>query len=170
MSQKLIKEYVLDDETGQTNPVVHRPREPHFARVYQEAKLVMRQQHVFSQAERDLLDGLEGCVELGSNALADHGHAYSLREIAKLIALDESQVSRHMRELIRKNAVARVEQGDGKMYFINPALFMAGPVNPWVIDLFREGLRYRLKEGAKAIRHGRHTYPIVQFPSAFANN
>ena len=170
MSQKLIKEYLLDDETGQINPVVHLPREPHFARVYQEVKLVMRQQRVFSRAERDLLDGLEGCVELGSNALADHGHPYSLREIARLIALDESNVGRHMRQLIRKNAIALVEQGDGKIYFVNPALYAAGPVNEWVLELFADGLRDRLKQGAKAVRQGRHAYPVVQFPGTFANN
>lgn len=163
MARRLVKEYVMDDATGEVTPHVRLPREPHFVRVYQEAKLTMRQQGIFTLAERDLLDALEGCVELGSNALADRYHAYSLREVAERTGLNSGNVSRTLRQLLRKNAVALVEKGDGRTYYVNPALFAAGPVDPWVKELFATRLRDRLREGAEAVRAGRKVYPIARW-------
>lgn len=163
MAKRLVKEYLVDEKTGETQSVAHLPREPHFARVYQEAKLVMRQQGVFTLAERDLLDALEACVEIGSNALAEKHHAYSLRELAERVNLDQGNVSRTMRQLIRKNAVVVVERGDGKTYYVNPTLFAAGPIDPWVRELFTTRLRERLREGAEAVRDHRRVYPIARW-------
>ncbi len=163
MARRLVKEYVVDDATGEVTPHARLPREPHFVRVYQEAKLAMRQQGIFTLAERDLLDALEGCVELGSNALADRHHAYSLREVAERTGLNIGNVSRTMRQLIRKNAVALVEKGDGRTYYVNPVLFAAGPVDPWVKELFATRLRDRMREGAEAVRAGRKVYPIARW-------
>ncbi len=163
MAKRLVKEYVVDDATGEITSHARLPREPHFARVYQEAKLTMRQQGIFTLAERDLLDALEGCVELGSNALADRHHAFSLREVAERTGLNIGNVSRTMRQLIRKNAVALVEQGDGRTYYVNPLLFVAGPVDPWVKELFALRLRDRLREGAQAVQAGRKSYSVVRW-------
>jgi hypothetical protein len=113
---------------------------------------------MLSPIEHMVLQGLSSFVQFRTNALADHGHPLTVAEMARTLEMDEANMRRYVRALVKKNALGKWSSGMNEEYVMNPALYRAGHVDPAIVTLFDEQRNKYRAMGRMPLRvHGRST-------------
>ncbi len=131
------------------------------------ARFVITPQHIWREmvrmrvltpVEQMVLQGLSSFVQFRTNAIADHGRAMTVAEMARALDMDEANLRRYIKSLVKKNALGKWTSGASDEYVMNPALYRAGHVDP-AIDLFfsQERDKYRKTGRHPLLVHGRAT-------------
>ena len=131
------------------------------------ARLVMTPQHIWREMvrmrvltpiEQMVLQGLSSFVQFRTNAIADRGRALTVAEMARALEMDEANMRKYIKALVKKNALGKWTTGQTEEYVMNPALYRAGHVDPAIAMLFsQERDKYRRTGRPPLLVHGRAT-------------
>ena len=147
----------VDTQTGEIQPT-----DDHFFIINLGVIPAMRDQHALSRTERDIVLELCEHLEYHTNMIAVRGRPLVAQEIAKHLQMDPANMSRYLKQLVRKNVLGRWEHGQSHAYFLNPTIARKGAVNPLLFDMFEERARMKDTEGMKRVRvRHRHTSLMV---------
>ncbi len=113
---------------------------------------------VLSPIEQVVLQGLSSFVQFRTNALAEHGRPLTVGEMARALEMDEGNMRKYVKSLLKKNALGKWQSGSHSEYVMNPALYHAGHVDPAITVFFNEQRDKYRQEGRLSLKvHGRST-------------
>jgi len=149
---------LVDVETGEKIEIQSAPvKSERFSKKMREVWRHVYEKNFFTGAEERLLGRLSDFLQLNTNAIVTPGGEYmSIEDMARYLYMDRVHVRRTVKALIRKNAVGMWRSGDFEIYYINPALYRCGDVDPYLWLMFdREYHERARKEHVKCFRAGK---------------
>lgn len=148
----------VDTTTGELNPA-----EEHFYIMNLGVIPAMRDQNVLSRTERDVLLELCEHLEYRTNMIAVRGRPMTATELAKIMDMDTANMSRYMKNLLRKNVLGRWEHGHTMAYFLNPTIARKGDVPETFYTLFEEKAQKKSLPGSRRllVKHQRTSLLVM---------
>lgn len=124
----------------------------------------MREQNALSRTERDILLELCEHLQYRTNMIAERGRPLSGAELATVMQMDAANMSRYLKNLVRKNVLGRWEHGHTQAYFLNPTIARKGEVSPALYEMFEERAQQKDALGLKRLRVKRQRTSLMVMP------
>lgn len=132
-------DYETGEITGEPDKPKFKGKTEAFTKKKTEVWRHVYKANLFTAAEERVLHRLADYLQLNTNALVNPNKSpMTVQDMADRIQMNRSDLTRYLRQLVRKNALGIWKSGYDQTYYMNPYLYERGTISPWLFARFNE--------------------------------